>query len=163
MGQGSMRQGLVVGQSPCSHKLPGQCNGVRFSVSENLETRDVRHYFALKLFYLRIFSFCSPIWGVQIHPSLCSAKMSSSIPPLLKISKGAKGMVGFLYPYHQLCSYCSGLPGSFPGFWWPHSESYTLGIVSEACFKVNDILGNGGTVSEPLWGRILVVSWQFSL
>lgn len=72
-------------------------------------------------------------------------------------------MVGFLYPYHQHCSYCSGLPGSFPGFWWPHSENYTLGIVSEACFRVNDILGNGETVSEPLWGRILVVSWQFCL
>lgn len=74
MGQGSMRQGLVVGQSPCSHKLSGQCNGVRFSVSENLETRDVRHYFALKLFHLRIFSFCSPIWGVQIYPSLVLPK-----------------------------------------------------------------------------------------
>lgn len=96
-----MRQELVVGQSPCSRKLPGQCNGACSSVSENLETRDARHYYAWKLFHVRVFSFCSPVWGgggVQIHLSLCSAKKSSSILPLLKISKGAKGMVGFLYP-----------------------------------------------------------------
>lgn len=154
-----MRQELVVGQSPCSRKLPGQCNGACSSVSENLETRDARHYYALKLFHLRVFSFCSPIWGGLGYRSISLFVLPKSPPPSYLCSR---------YPKEQKawwasCILCSGLPGSFPGFWWPHSENRTLGTVSEACFKVNDILGNGETVSQPLRGRILVVSWQFCL
>lgn len=121
-------------------------------------TRVARHYFALKLFHPRLCSFCSPIWGLPIHPSICSAKNFSSNPTFLKISKGA---VGFLCTCSQLCRYCSRkLAASFPGFWWPHRENSTLMIISEACFKVKDITGNGetGWNSGGVLG-ILITSW----
>ena len=77
MGQDSIRQELVAGQSPWSHKLPGQCNGARSSVSENLETRDARHYFALKLFHLGFLASAAPFGEVQIHLSI----LPKSPPP----------------------------------------------------------------------------------
>ena len=156
MGQGSMRQELVAGQSPCSHSFLG-------SVMEHVPVFLKTWKQGMPGITLpwssstQCFQLLQPhLWGTDPSLSLFCQKVLL-FPPLLKISKGVKGMVGFLQPYRQLSSYCSGLPGSFPGFWWPHSENYTPGIVSEACFRVNDILGNGETVSEPLWGQILAV------
>lgn len=151
-GAGSMRQELVVGQSPC-------VNGACSSVSENLETGCQATTMPLKLFHLRVFSFCSPHLRGELGTDPSLFVLRKSPPPSYLCSRypRQKAWVGFLYPLPsalQLLLRATRLLAFAEG-------TYSR-VVSEACSKVNDIYG-GETVSEPLWNWILVVSWQFCL
>lgn len=105
-------------------------------------TRDDCGYLALEVFYPELCSFCSTIWRLQIHPSIWQSYKITPSSHLCSRDQGAKCRMLFLYLYSQLCSdYSRGLAGSLPGFCLPHLQNNTLMIVSEACFKVKDILG----------------------
>ena len=135
-GRNSRRCGLVALPSLEKH------NGTHSNVSENLVTRVARGHFALKLFHPQFCSFCSSIWRLQTHPSICQVYKTTLLPSCLCSRYWWELRAGWpscILTISYDWSYDSrGLARSFPGCWWPYLENSILRIISKACSKVKE-------------------------